>query len=164
MHVPCAWKVPGPVPVHVAGQSVAELHATQCPLPSHTEPPLSVQAVPDAASVVPQQPLLHESTTHLVAWVAMHTVDSLAAVHSTPPSQVAPPELLLLVVLLLLVPPPVPPVPPVPPLEPPLLGMSERSTEAMISQPVTLAVSAPAATRKAVRRLMEFFMARILRT
>ncbi len=146
-------------------QSAAVLHWTQLPAPSHlVSPPSWVeQAVPAVAKVVPQQPPVQSLTTHELVWAG----HAEAAVHAMPPSQVGPvsgPESATL--------PPVPEVvdvvlePPVPtePPEPPVPGMRERSTEAMSSQPVMLAVMAPAATMMAVRMLMWLFIARILRT
>jgi len=47
-----------------AGQSVGALQATQVPLPSQTEPPLSVQVVVSGALPVPQQPESHVLTLH----------------------------------------------------------------------------------------------------
>jgi hypothetical protein len=40
-------------------QSAEVLHCTQLPLPSQTEPPLSLQSVPSSASLVPQVPVVH---------------------------------------------------------------------------------------------------------
>jgi hypothetical protein len=49
-----------------AGQSAGALHTTHLPLPSHTLPLLSVQSVPVFALSVPQQVVLHVSTTQAV--------------------------------------------------------------------------------------------------
>jgi hypothetical protein len=50
-----------------AGQSVAKLHWTQLPVALHTRPPLSVQAVPNAAFDVPQQVLRQVFVMHALA-------------------------------------------------------------------------------------------------
>ncbi len=119
-----ALLVPHVLAVHVltrhfvawAAQSPPTLHATQVPVASQTAPPLSVQAVPCAASFVPQHPVLHESTLHAEGCVA---VQSASPVHVVDPGQALPLLLLLdaavvVVVVVLLLEAAVVATPPVP--------------------------------------------------
>jgi hypothetical protein len=70
------------------------LHPTQLPAPSHTLPPASVQAVPDAASSAP-----HFWATHVTVWhVLLVPGQSATALHCG-----APVVLLVLDVVVLLV-------------------------------------------------------------
>jgi hypothetical protein len=65
-----------------AMQSLATLHATQSPIPSHTTPPLSVQAVPALTSVTVHALLVHAGTVQRV----VPGLQSVAALHSTHPA------------------------------------------------------------------------------
>jgi hypothetical protein len=72
-----------------AGQSVAALHWTQVPLPSHVLPPLSVQVVVFGAFMVPHALPLHVSTLQAVVWAGQ----SMATTQATQlplPSQTSP--------------------------------------------------------------------------
>jgi hypothetical protein len=92
-----AFVVPHTLPVHVlllqtvpvGAQSDAWLHWTQLPVPSHTDPPLSLQGAPVVASFVPQVLAVHVADLHFVAGMGQ----SAGALHTTQlplPSQTFP--------------------------------------------------------------------------
>jgi hypothetical protein len=74
----------------VTGQSVSKLQATQLPLPSQTEPPLSWHIVPVIVSVVPQVPAVHAFALQAVVG-AGQLVASLHATQLPLPSHTVPP-------------------------------------------------------------------------
>jgi hypothetical protein len=82
-----AFMVPHVLPVHVlvlqtvpvAPQSDGWLHWTQLPVPSHTDPPLSLQVAPVAASFVAQALAVHSAALHFVVGIGQ----SVAALHAT---------------------------------------------------------------------------------
>jgi hypothetical protein len=145
-----AFMTPQVFPLHVgvaqtvlvAWQSLAMRHATHAPLPSQTLPLLVEQAWPEAMSVVPQHPMVHVLATQSLDGVGQSAiaVQDIAPPGQPPPVPVAVVEVVEDVVVVL----PSPPAPPMP-------GTLVRSTDAMTSQPVTDAASAPAARRKAVK-------------
>jgi hypothetical protein len=131
--------------VALAGQSVSLLQATQLPLPSQTLPPLSVQDVPAAAGVAPQQPAVQLTVTHAV----VDAVQSVAAVHAWPASTHVVP---LVVVE-----------------SPPASataseGILLRSKVATSSQPEELAASTLAVIRNAVKKVVCLAMGTLLGT
>jgi hypothetical protein len=146
-----AFMTPQVFPVHVgvaqtvlvAGQSLAMRQATHAPLPSHTVPLLVEHAWPGAMLVVPQHPISHALATQSLAGVGQSgiAVQDIALPGQPPPVPVAVVEVVEEVVVEVLPSPPAPPMP----------GTLVRSTDAMTSQPVADAASAPAARRKAVK-------------
>jgi hypothetical protein len=130
------------------GQAVATVAVVHAVPPTPQGLPLSTAASSPASSVLLSGPASVPPVPVVVVVVVLEVVVLVVV------------EVVVLVVVevVVLVVPPVPTAPPVPGLEPPVLGIRDRSTEAMSSQPVMLAVSAPAATTKAVRMLMWFFM------
>ena len=120
-------------------------------------------AVPSATLVVPQQPLSQVLATHSLAVGSqsagvVHDLAPPAHIIEPPPPVAPPPPVLWppVPVVVGVVVPPVPP--PTPPPLPPSPSILLRSTEAMSSQPVTLAVSAPAAITTAVKKLSLWFI------
>jgi len=76
--------------VPVGGQSLGATHATQAPLPSHTVPPLSVQALDTEFGFVPQAPAVHVFSRHVVGCCAQ-SEGVMQAMQLPLPSQTAPP-------------------------------------------------------------------------
>jgi hypothetical protein len=92
-----AFMVPHALPVHVlvlqtvpvGAQSDGWLHWTQLPLPSHTDPPLSLQVALVAAFSTAQALAVHSADLHFVVG-SRQSVAALHATHLPAPSQSLP--------------------------------------------------------------------------